>query len=98
MIEKQIRRSKKCADAKAVVRVTFAITMKFCPNQQCVAHGRVVYSPATRCVLCRWDLKPPRMLSETVDAASLKSELSGQMGMPTQASAQHRRSTLRHSA
>jgi len=41
--------------------------MKFCPNYSCVAFGRVVYTQSTRCVFCRWDLKPPRMLSETVD-------------------------------
>jgi len=38
--------------------------MKYCPNYRCVAYGRVVYSQATRCVFCRWDLKPPRMKSE----------------------------------
>lgn len=41
--------------------------MKYCPNYQCVAYGRVVYSQSTRCVFCRWDLKPPRMKSETVE-------------------------------
>jgi hypothetical protein len=39
--------------------------MKYCPNYRCVAYGRVVYSQSTRCVFCRWDLKPPRMKSET---------------------------------
>jgi hypothetical protein len=38
--------------------------MKYCPNYQCVAYGRVVYSQSTRCAFCRWDLKPPRMKSE----------------------------------
>jgi hypothetical protein len=41
--------------------------MKLCPNYECVAFERVVYTQSTRCVFCRWDLKPPRMLSETVD-------------------------------
>jgi hypothetical protein len=39
--------------------------MKYCPNYQCAAYGRVVYSQATRCAFCRWDLMPPRMRSET---------------------------------
>jgi len=40
--------------------------MKFCPNYSCVAYGRVTYTQATRCAFCRWDLKPPRMKSETL--------------------------------
>jgi len=39
--------------------------MKFCPNYRCVAYGRVVYTQTTRCAFCRWDLKPPRMKSES---------------------------------
>jgi hypothetical protein len=39
--------------------------MKFCPNYSCVAYGRVVYTQTTRCAFCRWDLKPPRMKSES---------------------------------
>ena len=31
--------------------------MRTCPNSKCVAFGRIVYSVATRCPLCRWDLK-----------------------------------------
>ena len=42
--------------------------MKYCPNYKCVAYGRVVYSQATRCAFCRWDLKPPRMKSELAEA------------------------------
>ena len=42
--------------------------MKYCPNYRCVAYGRVVYSQATRCAFCRWDLKPPRMKSEVSEA------------------------------
>jgi len=72
--------------------------MKFCPNSKCVAYGRVVYTPSTRCVLCRWDLKPPRMLSETVDDCSRKSEWTAPVDMPTQPTATHRRSFLRRSA
>ena len=41
--------------------------MKFCPNYGCVAYGRVVYTQSTRCAFCRWDLKPPRMKSETAE-------------------------------
>jgi len=39
--------------------------MRACPNPQCVAFGRIVYSLATRCSLCRWDLKSPLPASET---------------------------------
>jgi hypothetical protein len=31
--------------------------MRACINTKCVAFGRIVYSVATRCPLCRWDLK-----------------------------------------
>ena len=40
--------------------------MKFCPNYSCVAYGHITYTQATRCAFCRWDLKPPRMKSETL--------------------------------
>ena len=39
--------------------------MRACPNPVCVAFGRIVYSLATRCPLCRWDLKNPLPASET---------------------------------
>ena len=45
--------------------------MKFCPNYRCVAYGRVVYTQSTVCVFCRWDLKPPRMKSETLSEAQV---------------------------
>jgi hypothetical protein len=38
--------------------------MRACPNSQCVAFGRIVYSVATRCPLCRWDLKNALPASE----------------------------------
>jgi hypothetical protein len=31
--------------------------MRACVNSKCVAFGRIVYSLATRCALCKWDLK-----------------------------------------
>jgi hypothetical protein len=31
--------------------------MRVCINTKCVAFGRIVYSLATRCPLCKWDLK-----------------------------------------
>jgi len=31
--------------------------MRVCSNTNCVACGRIVFSVATRCPLCRWDLK-----------------------------------------
>jgi len=39
--------------------------MRACCNSECVAFGRIVYSVATRCPLCRWDLKPTLPMSET---------------------------------
>lgn len=38
--------------------------MRACSNSKCVAFGRVVYSVATRCPLCRWDLQFIRPASE----------------------------------
>lgn len=31
--------------------------MKICPNAKCSVFGRIVYTLATRCPVCRWDLK-----------------------------------------
>jgi len=31
--------------------------MRTCINVKCVAFGHIVYSVATRCPLCRWDLR-----------------------------------------
>jgi hypothetical protein len=39
--------------------------MRVCPNINCVACGRIVFSVATRCPLCRWDLKVALPASET---------------------------------
>jgi hypothetical protein len=44
--------------------------MRACTNTECVAFGRIVYSVATRCQLCRWDLKNTLPLSETAPAKS----------------------------
>lgn len=35
--------------------------MRTCMNAKCVAFGHIVFSVATRCPLCRWDLRriPP---------------------------------------
>lgn len=46
--------------------------MKSCTNPKCVAFGRIVYSVATRCPLCRWDLKFTLPASEV--SASTKAE------------------------
>jgi hypothetical protein len=43
--------------------------MRVCPNTNCVTFGRIVYSVATRCPLCKWDLKPVLPASETAAAA-----------------------------
>ena len=39
--------------------------MRSCVNTECVAFGRIVYSVATRCPLCKWDLKNTLPSSET---------------------------------
>jgi len=31
--------------------------MRTCMNANCVAFGHIVFSVATRCPLCRWDLR-----------------------------------------
>jgi hypothetical protein len=41
------------------------VNMRVCPNTRCVAFGRIVFSVATRCPLCRWDLKSTVPASET---------------------------------
>ena len=38
--------------------------MRACPNTECVAFGRIVYSVATRCPFCKWDLKNTLSASE----------------------------------
>jgi hypothetical protein len=38
--------------------------MRACKNTNCVAFGRIVYSVATRCPFCRWDLKMSLPVSE----------------------------------
>lgn len=38
--------------------------MRACVNTKCVAFERVVYSVATRCPLCKWDLKSLAPASE----------------------------------
>ena len=83
------------------------MNMKFCPNYGCVAYGRVVYTQATRCVFCRWDLKPPRMKSEMTETTSPsaksaegweeKEPLGEVSPVSTQARGQ-RRAPMRHSA
>ena len=41
------------------------MNLKVCPNPKCTFHGRVHYTPQTRCRLCGWDLQPTRQKSET---------------------------------
>jgi len=44
------------------------IFMRACPNPQCAVFGHIVYSVATRCPLCKWDLKQTLPVSETAVA------------------------------
>jgi hypothetical protein len=43
--------------------------MRACINRKCVSFGRIVYSVATRCPLCKWDLKFTLPASEAAAAA-----------------------------
>jgi hypothetical protein len=53
------------------------MTMKLCANQSCSIYGHIVYTHATRCTCCRWDLRPARNksaepLTETIQSAHRK--------------------------
>jgi len=39
-------------------------SMKTCPNEKCPLFGRIVYALATRCAVCKWDLKATLPASE----------------------------------
>jgi hypothetical protein len=43
--------------------------MKICPNAKCSVFCRIVYTVATRCPLCKWDLKPTLPTSEVAPGA-----------------------------
>ncbi len=38
--------------------------MKICSNTKCAMFGRIIYALATRCPVCRWDLKSPAPAAE----------------------------------
>ena len=38
--------------------------MKICCNTKCAMFGRIIYALATRCPVCRWDLKSPTPAAE----------------------------------
>ena len=40
--------------------------MRACPNTNCAVFGRIVYTLATRCPLCKWDLKNTLPASEAL--------------------------------
>jgi hypothetical protein len=50
------------------------MTMKLCANHQCSSYGHIVYTTATRCLFCRWDLKPTWTRSEVVAAQKTQPE------------------------
>lgn len=50
--------------------------MRTCPNPKCVTFGRIVYSVATRCPLCKWDLKTALPAIETVAASKPEQQTS----------------------
>jgi hypothetical protein len=77
--------------------------MKFCPNYRCMAYGRVVYTQSTVCVFCRWDLKPPRMKSETlteeqVSREAVEKAVIAEAPTPANSRAHPKRATLPHTA
>jgi len=43
--------------------------MRACQNPKCPAFARIVYSLATRCQLCKWDLKGILPASEVAASA-----------------------------
>jgi hypothetical protein len=47
--------------------------MRACINPKCVSFGRIVYSLATRCPLCKWDLKFTLPASEASAPAKAES-------------------------
>ncbi len=51
--------------------------MRACINTQCVAFGRMVYSVATRCPLCKWDL---RMIPAAKEAVATSKQTTHQPG------------------
>ena len=52
-----------------------ALPMRTCVNTKCVAFGRIVYSVATRCPLCRWDLRITIPASEVQSSSKAESQL-----------------------
>jgi hypothetical protein len=46
--------------------------MKICPNQKCSVFGHIVYTLATRCPLCKWDLKTTLPASEVAPAENAR--------------------------
>lgn len=75
-----------------------SMVMKFCPNYGCVAYGRVVYTQSTRCAFCRWDLKPPRMKSETATDENLPTSAEKAAVADVPADSYHKRTAFRRSA
>lgn len=53
----------------------FEMTMRLCVNCKCPSYGRVVYTGATRCLFCKWDLMPTWTQSEIVAAQKPGQEL-----------------------
>jgi hypothetical protein len=49
--------------------------MRTCMNAKCVAFGHLVFSVATRCPLCRWDLRRILPASEISSSAKPEQEL-----------------------
>jgi hypothetical protein len=42
---------------------------RVCPNLNCVAFAHVIYTGATRCLFCKWDLKAPQRATDVSASA-----------------------------
>jgi hypothetical protein len=54
----------------AVPRPEFFVNSTICMNRKCPGYGRVIYTGATRCVFCKWDLKAAQRRIEMPAEAS----------------------------
>jgi len=50
--------------------------MRTCTNKKCVAYGHIVYSVATRCPLCKCDLRATLPTSEMTASSKQSGQIS----------------------
>jgi hypothetical protein len=61
VLQKITRLKKSLTSADSAMQV---VVMKICANPKCSVYGRIVYALATRCPVCKWDLKTTLPASE----------------------------------